>query len=68
MNELIEPLARMAGIDGAVAEIIGIGPDFFSDNGRQQLIQHWSAGELFEFGRDQSKADHTARARQAHPA
>jgi hypothetical protein len=67
MSELIAPLARMAGVDKVVADIIGIGPDFPSDNGRRPA-QHVSAGEFFAFGRDQTEADQMARSRQAHPA
>jgi hypothetical protein len=68
MNELIEPLARTAGVHRVVAEIIGIGPDFLSNNGRRRRVQQPSSGELFEFGRDQTEADQLARSRQAHPA
>ncbi|MGJ4906927.1 hypothetical protein ACQR1V_03145 [Bradyrhizobium oligotrophicum] len=68
MNELIEPLARTAGISKVVAEIIGIGPDLLSDIGWRRQGQQPSAGELFAFGRDQIEADQLARSRQAHPA
>ncbi|XUM21936.1 hypothetical protein ACRAVF_32860 [Bradyrhizobium oligotrophicum S58] len=68
MNELIEPPARTAGISKVVAEIISVGPDLLSDNGRRRQVQQPSAGELFAFGRDQIEADQLARSRQAHPA
>ncbi|MGJ4962621.1 hypothetical protein ACQR10_10550 [Bradyrhizobium sp. HKCCYLRH2060] len=68
MNELIEPLARTAGISKVVAEIIGIELDLLSGNGRRRQAQQPSAGELFAFGRDQIEADQLARSRQAHPA
>jgi hypothetical protein len=68
MYELIEPLARTAGIDGVVAEkpaIIAI--DILQADG-PRWTQQLAIRERFASGRSQSEADRMARSRQAHPA
>jgi len=67
MYELIEPLARMAGIVGAVAEKPA-DIDALRNDGPRYGTPRSAIGELFAFSRDQSEADQMARSRQAHPA
>jgi len=69
MYELIEPLARTAGINGVVAEkptIIAI--DVLHADGPRYRTQQLAIRERFASGRNQSEADRMARSRQAHPA
>lgn len=68
MNELIEPLARMAGFDGVVAEFIGIEPDLRRNDRQPRLAPPSLPDELFDLDRNRTDADQTARSRQAHPA